>query len=414
MKLNNVFLQRNNKEGKKMRKRNHLWALAAVLALTVLMSMPVMAATKVCKIGKKSYSSLSKAVEAVKNGQTIKVTKAIKTTQHVECDGGKKFTIDFGKKKYTFSSKVADQGSGYAFGIAPGTTVTIKNLNLSSGSAFIVGGTLNILSGKMTSGYIQVRNDGAAPGELNIKGGTFNIKKKADEGPWIENFGIVNISKGTFKGAADLRNQNRTDISGGSFTYSGGHSILSNSEGTMSITGGTFKSVNDVLVENFNTGTLVIKGGTFTGTNNNLLNGNGEKATVSILGGSFTKKNNNGPALEFHSLTKIGGGTFKGGLCFYDQARIVDGKGTHRIIAEKGSYVRIHKFTVDQGKNPPAGPPFSNATLLAVNGGKISVRGGSFISKNGTGYDVANGGKILFGIKKWEKLFQVKQLTTTE
>ena len=414
MKLNNVFLQRNNKEGKKMRKRHHLPALAAVLALTVLMCMPVMAATKVCKIGKKSYTSLSKAVEAVKNGQTIKVTKAIKTSEHVECQNGKKFTIDFGKKKYTFSSKVADQGGGYAFGIAPGTTVTMKNLNLSSGSAFIVGGTLNILSGSMSSGYIQVRNDGAGPGALNIKGGTFNIKKEADEGPWIENFGILKISKGTFKGAADLRNQNKTTITGGSFSYSGGHSILSNSEGTMTITGGTFKSVNDVLVENFNSGKLIIKGGTFTGTNNTLLNSNGEKASVTISGGSFAKKANNGPAMQFHTQTKISGGTFKGGLSFHNKATITGGKSTNRITAQQGSDVIIKKFTVSQGKNPPAGPPFSNAALIAMDGGKITVKGGSYISKNGTGYDVTNGGTITFGIKNWKKLFQVKQLTTTE
>ena len=114
-----------------MKKRLSIIVLA--LVLTMLLCMPAMAAT-VCKIGSKGYSSLQKAVSAVKEGQTIKVTKAIKTTDLVMTINapGNSFTIDFAKKSYTYT------GDDFAFGIAPGKSVTIKNMNINATKAFML------------------------------------------------------------------------------------------------------------------------------------------------------------------------------------------------------------------------------------------------------------------------------------
>ena len=361
-------------------------AMLTVLILSVFLSSSAMAAT-VCKIGKKGYSSLPAAVGAVKNGQTIKVTKAIKSTERVEIQNGKKFTIDFSGKKYSFTSP----DGNYAFGIAPGVTVTVKNLNLvAKPNAFQIDGTLNLVSGKMTAGFIKVMDDGATKGTLNIKGGTYSITKESDSGPWLDNNGSVKITKGTFKKTADMRNQGKLSITGGSFQYTGGHSILHGNGGTAVISGGTFQSTASQIIDNSNTSKLTIKGGTFKAKNNAVLF-NAENATVTISGGTFTRTENNGPMIDCKGLTKISGGTFKGGLSFQGKATLTGGKTTNRVIANPNANVTIKKFTVNQGKTPPAGPPFSNATLIAA-GGKITVKGGSFISKNGTGYDAVNGG----------------------
>ena len=93
----------------------------------MVLCTPTFAAT-VCKIGSKGYSSLQAAVDAVKDGQTITVTKAIKTSEMVCIESPDtsitNFTIDFKNKKYTYS------GYDYAFFLG-GTkrTITFKNIN---------------------------------------------------------------------------------------------------------------------------------------------------------------------------------------------------------------------------------------------------------------------------------------------
>ena len=80
--------------------KKKLSLISLILLLTMLLSTPVLAAT-VCKIGSKGYSSLQKAVNAAKKGQTIVVTKAITANENVDIQN-KKITIDFSNKKYTY------------------------------------------------------------------------------------------------------------------------------------------------------------------------------------------------------------------------------------------------------------------------------------------------------------------------
>ena len=387
-----------------MRKRM-LPLLAVGLLLALLTCTPTFAAT-VCKIGSKGYKSLSAAMDKVAEGQTIKVTKAIKTNESITVDTNKKFILDFANKKYTFS------GEGWAFGIAPPANVTIRNLNMNATNAFLVGGTLTIDGGKMTSGVIDINETPNGKGTLTINGGTYNINKNNAQRPWIFNNGILKIKKGTFKKEADINNKQngKLTISGGTFNYSGDHSILDNQEkATATISGGTFKTGNCLPI-NVISGKVTIKGGKYISNNSSCVNSNDGSETV-ISGGTFAPQG--GPAVMLRGTAKISGGDFYSGLQFWGKATLTGGKSTHRVIAYENAKVTIKNFTVVQtDETAKIGPGWGNPTLLA-DGGRITVKGGSFTSPNGFGYAQVHGGKVT-GSSGWKKLFNVKTLEFTE
>ena len=178
-------------------KKKLIVPLALVLAM--LLCMPAMAAT-VCKIGSKGYGSLQEAINNVKDGQTIKVTKVIKATEMVVTYKDipnqprvyPKFTIDFKKKKYTY------RGFDYAFRIGS-SAVTFKNINfdVQRGIVFRFNGqkgSLVITGGKYSGGTIAtiLAQDKPDAFKLTIKKGTFNQKSIFDAA--FTNYGTLIIN----------------------------------------------------------------------------------------------------------------------------------------------------------------------------------------------------------------------------
>lgn len=379
-----------------MMKRKTIFLISLIALLTILSCAPVFAAD-VCKIGSKNYTSLKKAIAAVKDGQTITILQPIKTTGQISIRNGKTFILNFANKQYTCSA------DDYAFTVAPGTTVTVKNLKMAAYKAFRVGGTMKIVSGAMSSGYITVDTDKTTAGKLIIQNGTFNITKKQDEGPWLDNYGTLKITGGTFSTAADIRSSKKMTINGGTFTYNGGHSILSNTGGTTVINGGSFSSgkFQSVIAGK---GKLVVNGGTFKSKTISVVDA--ENASVIITGGTFTRTQDGGPGVQFKRAATISGGTFKGGLSLHGNATLNGGKTTHHVVAEPGATVTINKFTVTQSNPPHQGPGWGDACLIA-NNAKMTVNGGSYTSTNGYGYAAVNGGKVTFGVSSWKSLFNV-------
>ena len=386
-----------------------------ILLLTVLFALlfstSVCAAT-VCKIGSKGYSSLQKAVNAAKKGQTIVMTKAVTTDQYVDING-KKITIDFSKKKYT--CKADDHP---AIGISPTSTVTMKNMNINANWAFGVAGKLTLSSGKMTSGKIQVdRNSESQTGTLTIKGGTYSITKM-NHNPWIViNNGIVRIQKGTFKKEADfsIQGEGKLTISNGSFTIASGHEIIANNQGgELTIQGGTFKCAdNHMIINALDASRVTINGGKFY-TDQPPIIQTADRTTTTITNGIF-QKTKSGPAAIFRGDCKISGGDFNDGIQFFRNALLTGGKTSHSILSREEGTVIVENFTIDQGPTPPQwGPGMGNPTMIAIYGGEIHVKGGSFISPQGYGYATRRGGLVSFEVSDWEKLFNVKTLEFKE
>ena len=400
-----------------------LSTLLLTLLLALLITTPSYAKGTVCKIGSKGYSSLQAAVDAVKDGQTITVTKAIKATERVQCKvSSKTFTIDFRKKKYTYN------GDDCAIGFDLGNSVVVKNMNMTGTNMFQVGGgSLTISSGKATCKHLaDLTQHPAAISKLTIKGGTLECAGWDGPGPFIMNHGgNIVISKGTFKNADIGNNQGTLSIKGGNFKFNRTSltCLIENGENcTAKISGGQFESQGSGSMI-WNKGKITISGGTYlsTGSNSNCLGSSDEvkDAKMVVTGGTFETRGQfavyapNGLTIKGGTFTgdingggTISGGTFKGEVGSFGNAKLIlkGGTTTIGVGAHHESSLIIENFTVKQGNNP------KGSCLSTFNNGKITVKGGKFTSKNGMGYS----GNITFTMKNYKKLFNVKMLTTNK
>ena len=85
--------------------------------------------TKVAKIGEDEYSSLEEAIEAVKEGETIKILTDVTNAHGITVASGKNFTIDFNNHTYTISQPGAGSSGteSNGFQLLKGSTITFKN-----------------------------------------------------------------------------------------------------------------------------------------------------------------------------------------------------------------------------------------------------------------------------------------------
>ena len=361
--------------------------------LLVLLSCTSVFAAQVCKIGSIGYSSLQEAVNAVQDGQTIKVTAAIDAKDRVELpQKGLHITIDFAKKKYSYT------GDNYAFGISPSNTVTVKNLNATGTKLFQVGGTLTIQSGKATCQQLAW-TDGGNKATLTIQGGTFQGTEES-KNSLIENNATTKITKGTLKGDIHLHNNQNAqlEISGGLFVNCADAQLIWNG-GTVNIKGGEFYHTNGIALLR-NDGKATISKGVFRAQT--ALRA-GRNSTTTLKGGTFDYID-----FEEGSTLTISGGTFMQSITVRGKATLKGGLCRSNVVAQNGGTVTINKFTVNQtGRHliNQDGQPIP--CLGCDDGGKMTVKGGSFISPDGTGYR----GKVSFKVSgDYKKLFQVKTL----
>ena len=258
-----------------------LLTILMLLTLTFTVSVTTQAASStVAKIGNKKYTSLQKAINAVKNGQTIKVTKNISTRKFFAAEidkPGMSFTIDFQNHTYKATDK------NYLLYIMAGN-VTLKNAKFNgythSRSLIYVqkGAKLTIKNG--TYKKIAIENDGF----LTINGGTFVEGTPGDSG--LQDIGIIfstkslKITGGTFMGRTVNCNGGKASITGGTFTYTlNERTIQNSSSSTLTISGGKFTNKYCVLQ---NSGTLTVTGGTFSSTSKGA-------SLIYLKGGSMTK-----------------------------------------------------------------------------------------------------------------------------
>ena len=237
--------------------------IVCIMLICLACGSNVYAAT-VARIGSKSYSSLQSAVNAAKNGQTIKVTKAISAKKKVTVSGKKSITIDFCNKKYSMTQ------NDYGFDVTA-TKLTVKNIKYHSVTgAFLIGKNSTV-----------VVNNGTVIGQTYNKG-KYILKKGSFEGngcevdedstnsPALKNLGYFEAHNPSFTGTGRdaIWNFGRAIIYGGTFSTKKSDCIYNASDGVMTINGGTFnhtiKDGYSYLMANY--GDLVINKGTFKGT----------------------------------------------------------------------------------------------------------------------------------------------------
>ena len=189
------------------------------------------------KIGNTSYKSLQDAVDSVKDGQTIHVTKSIALSKAVGCNREIDFTIDF------HDNQLKMPGKDNALFIKKGS-VSLKRMKLTGSSiynsiyvaheasAVIVSGNYNgqisvygtlTIKGGVLEGekkYATILNNRS--GKINVQGG--KIQNKGPYSAVIFNLGTLNISKGTISTVhkagggvhfASIQNGGNLSVSGG-------------------------------------------------------------------------------------------------------------------------------------------------------------------------------------------------------
>ena len=262
-----------------MKKRVFSIFLALALCLTLLSATALAEGAEggAAQIGDTVYSTLPEAVNAAKDGDTIKLLADYKTAEGAgeEEDDGftitKSVTLDLnGYKMDDFRvAQVDDAGETLPSGNLTVEDTSKEKSGTVSGMIELVVGKLTINGGTIGDGRDGVRIEN---GNLTVNGGTIDFL-------YGSNSGTVTITGGTVKNARFGPDFEIT-VTGGS-----GHTGLWDvSEGTWSISGGEFGDVTFLTASPAKNAT--ISGGTFGKITRQILkiDGNGEKVPAPISG----------------------------------------------------------------------------------------------------------------------------------
>lgn len=334
------------------------WRFSIFLLLCLLLMLPtqVNAESKaVALIGSKIYTSLPKAIKAVKNGQTIVIVTDIITDDEVVIQKKNiKFTIDFSAKSYSY------QGNKSAFKLVEGD-VTIEHGYIKSNNyVFNVGRGTKCTVKNSSGGYYGYWYN---KGNLLIKNGSFTTKgaKSSSKDELIQNYGVLTIDNGKFTGISDnaVINNYKLTIKNGIFkSYARTkektmYPALMNQKGTCVIYNGVFDGVECSV---YNIGTTTIKNGKFMANKKCTIVNEGK---MNISGGTYSQT-----ADDYYLVANLG-----------------------ELNISKGSFVGVIGNDSKLGKNNLliSGGTFSNNKNCVIYNlrGLTTVKGGNFTtSKN--------------------------------
>ena len=325
------------------------------------------------KIGSKSYKSLQAAVNSVKNGQTIHVTKNIVLSKAVGCHRDISFKIDFHNHKlkmpredsafYITEGNVSLKGmkligwSEYkSIIIEPESSVTI--LSGKYNGQIGVGGTLTVKGGELAGeqNYCTIFND--RDGKVNIQDGT--IRNKGPYSSVIYNMGTLNISGG-------IISQIHEDDGG---VY---YAAIDNG-GAMFITGGVINGSPNVIT--IGNGQLEDAKG-FVGTGRCIISGGTINGEVCTYGGARTNIIKGGVIKTKEVAVSCFGGTV-----------VIDG-GNITSTTDCCVYVVEGTATINGGTLK--GEQHDGGYVAACRGGTLNIQGGSFIGSKPWVYEYEAG-----------------------
>lgn len=233
----------------------------------------------VAEIGSQGYESLTDAVAAAEDGQTVKLLADAAEDVVIS----KSITLDLGGKTLT------NTNAGKATISVTGGTVTVKNGNVVGGNDYY---------------NIEVTKEGS---NANLTLTDVNATAGNNGSSMIDNWGTLTITSGTYTGGLNVVKSEEgsvLNISGGTFTRETaprwGITGTVLVYGTTTITGGTFNekstSTNARVVVtgrvNGYASITYVKGGTFNGNGNNVfhhLSPAQADDSFEVLGGTFNK-----------------------------------------------------------------------------------------------------------------------------
>lgn len=309
---------------KKLRNR----CLVALLLVLTVFSMPektlaattakttVSAGSGEASIGKKRYATLTKAIAAAKNGETIVLRKDVTYPRGLTIKKpGKTIYLNLNKKK----------------------VIAVKPIVLKTGTLHIKNGYLR--TGSDSGHVLKVEKNARAI----LQNGSFYGT--------ISNFGQLVIKKGVYRaprGKSLLRNYAQMTINGGKFTGDKTFQLLEAIKGSLTVNNGDFTNTYGIFYDGTK-GTLIINGGNFLVK--------GEKSTdlintllpvvsgkVIINQGKFRVINGNViEGIDCRAELAINGGTFQADAEYF----VVDYQGnrTNKVTVKGGNFKGRLRFS---------------------------------------------------------------------
>ena len=347
-----------------MKKFKSMFGFLVLLIAICMFPVCANAASPEAKIGNKNYKTLQEAVNAVKNGQTIKVLRNIsvkrKGTMTPDFDGGikstknVKCTIDLCKH----TIKIEGKDFFYGMFLCKKGNVTIKNGTFKGVVKIEKNAVVTLQQLKMIkTGYVSVDNYGRVYLK-KVSASNLRINGWKKSKTYLNNCTLTSKNHLFYGTGGDL------SITGGKYTgkaeSKGGSSIplIWITYGKLNISSGKFSSENSYVLHTESTA-VTIKSGTFSSGDNataffgkDFDDTSGKLARVIISGGTFTSKQ------------KESGGSFRNTVAIAGvDAKITGGKFL--------SYSdRPGSETID----------FSS--------GKLRITGGYFYSKSGPAVNI--------------------------
>ena len=346
----------------------------------------------VAEIGSQGYESLTEAVAAAEDGQTVRLLAD--ATEDVVIS--KSITLDLGGKTLT------NTNAGKATISVQSGTVTVKNGNVVGGTSYY-----NIEVTKGSNANLTLTDVTATAGNTGSS--------------MIDNYGTLTITSGTYTGGLNVVKSEEgsvLNISGGTFTRETaprwGITGTVLVYGTTTITGGTFNekstSTNARVVVtgrvNGYASITYVKGGTFNGNGNNVfhhLSPAQADDSFEVLGGTFNKSIPDYYCAEGFIPTKNADGTY--GVKEGHYVAAVGSKKYETLadairLAAKGKTVKLLADVADCGS-------LTISENITLDGGGHTISGNSSISVNMPGNaaadvtiknvnfkDIANGNKL--------------------
>ena len=346
----------------------------------------------VAEIGSQGYESLTEAVAAAEDGQTVRLLAD--ATEDVVIS--KSITLDLGGKTLT------NTNAGKATISVQSGTVTMKNGNVVGGTSYY-----NIEVTKGSNANLTLTDVTATAGNTGSS--------------MIDNYGTLTITSGTYTGGLNVVKSEEgsvLNISGGTFTRETaprwGITGTVLVYGTTTITGGTFNekstSTNARVVVtgrvNGYASITYVKGGTFNGNGNNVfhhLSPAQADDSFEVLGGTFNKSIPDYYCAEGFIPTKNADGTY--GVKEGHYVAAVGSKKYETLadairLAAKGKTVKLLADVADCGS-------LTISKNITLDGGGHTISGNSSISVNMPGNaaadvtiknvnfkDIANGNKL--------------------
>lgn len=332
-----------------------LRGMLLVLTVVFMFNINVSAATSTqATIGKKKYTTVEKALAAVKNGQTIKLNKDITLKKPLIFKKNVKYTFDMNKHKIT--SKVADSDTVGDLDVRAGN-VTFTN-GTTSASVFVhEKATATIKSGT----YSQVVNWGKTTihnGKIQNKKysaictykGTLvinNVTARANYNCIYAEAGTVTVNGGSYKSINSkttypliFSEKATIYLKGGKYTATNGATVY-NEKGKIIISGGNYGGNTGMLKGNIvNFSSMSIKGGTFTNSRASALFCGKNSSTV-VSGGKFTVKNGHAIDTDYgRKKLLVNGGTFqayKAIFCAWDDKNVKIDRSKVKLIGSTGA-----------------------------------------------------------------------------